>query len=377
MRHVVLLWILGVSLGLSVVPAGAVPQGTIAPGVAPSRAPRIVLTGLELRYGAPAKPRASPPAPAPAARPSAEAVSPPQRPIDAAVDAGVRHQHEVGGKSPDDAGPAASGAPVSTEARHVLEEIARNAGIDAGDMASAVDSPHDQALFLVERMFDPHDGVAAVRARYGTAGALAVESYRRMRDSYKTLDLNAEQRRNLVVVVETALIVGGAVRQVGNPDYQMVDVDPGARVDPARFERAVAASGAVARCVRPTGRAGDRLYLLEIPRRGSGRGGAVCANDRPDVGSASIVVQPPSPEALARFSQSITTVPQTSPAIGAAVGSSVTTVPPTNPAVGAGLAHAIETVPSSTVGVPPAPLPSAGASPLISPGSVVTRVLTR
>jgi len=391
MRHAVL-WVLGVFLGLSVAPAGAVPYGTIVPDWAPSRAPRIVLAGLELRYGtaeARAAPRASAaPAPAPA-----------RDPIDAAVEEGVRRQREAAGKPPDDAATAARGAPVSTDAKRALDDVARRAGVDAGDMASVADSPHDQALFLVERMLDPRYGVAAVRARYGAAGALAAESYQRMRDIYRTVDLNAEQRQNLVVVVETALIVGGAVGQARNPDDEMVDVYPGARVDRARFEQAVAASRAIARCVRPTGRAGDRRYLLEIPRRGPGRGGAVCANDWDDSGGATVVVQPPSAEALARFSQSIAATPlptlaagdrlpvapapATNPALDGTLGPSVATAPLTDPAAGVGPGHAIETVLPTSVRVPSVVSPSLITSPLIATvsngplGSVVTRVLGR
>ncbi|HUA53339.1 MAG TPA: hypothetical protein VMB81_14300 [Candidatus Sulfotelmatobacter sp.] len=361
--------------------------------MAPSRAPRIMLAGLELRYGtaeAPATPRASAtPAPAPA-----------RSPVDAAVEAGVRRQREAAGKPPDDAATAEIGAPVSTDARHALDDVARRAGIDAGDMASVADSPHDQALFLVERMLDPRYGVAAVRARYGTAGALAAESYQRMRDIYRTVDLNAEQRQNLVVVVETALVVGGAVGQATNPDDEMVDVDPGARVDRARFEQAVAASRAIARCVRPTGRAGDRRYLLEIPRHGVGRGGAICANDWDDSDGTTVVVQPPSAEALARFTQSVAaaplttaaadrlgppvaTAPATSAALDGRLGPSVATAPLTDPAASVGPGHAIETVLPASVRVPAVVSPSLITSPLIATvsngplGSVVTRVLGR
>src|SRR5262249_4810356 len=122
MRDAVI-WALGGSLGLSVVPAGAVPPGTVSPGTASSRAPCCAVRGgLELRGGppkAPAPPRAAPtPAPAPAkpaARPSPEAVSPPPQ-SDAAVDAAVD-------KPRDDAATAPMGAPVSPDAKHVLEEI--------------------------------------------------------------------------------------------------------------------------------------------------------------------------------------------------------------------------------------------------------------
>jgi hypothetical protein len=186
------------------------------------------------------------------------------------------------------------------------------------------------------------------------------------------------------VAVETALIVGGAVGQVGNPDYEMVDVDLGAGVDRAGFEHAVAASGAVARCVRPTGRSGDRLYLLEISRHGRGDGGpgdggprdggAVCADDRHefdrrDVAGASIIVVPPGGEALARFSQFVATAALPIPAAGVAPRPSVATAPSTNPAAGAGLGPSVTTAPLTGAAAGAGPGPSVTPAPSTSPAA--------
>ena len=109
-----------------------------------------------------------------------------------------------------------------------------------------------------------------VRAQYGLAGALAAEGYRRMRDVYQVLDLSPEQKDSVVDVVEMALIAGGALGAVDEAEVERIDVDPGAPIDRARFERAIAESTAITRCLRP-GR-GDRFYQLELSRRGgSGR----------------------------------------------------------------------------------------------------------
>jgi hypothetical protein len=270
---------LGLSLGLSVGPVEGAPRD---PGW---RAP-VVLVGLQLRDGTPAvEPAPTRPKSAPPARPrpaTSEPASPPaalpdpspaRSPVDEAVDSAVRQQQLAGAAARAGAGPASSGVPLSAPAKNVVAEIARAAGLDGGHVVSAADTVRDQALFLVERLLDPRFGEADVRGSFGMAGALAVESYRRMRDIYQVLDLTAEQKRVVIDVVANALLAGHAVGQVDNPDYEMIDVDPGPRADRARFERAVAGHIAVARCLRP---ADGRAYVLEIPRRGAWLGGAVC-----------------------------------------------------------------------------------------------------
>jgi hypothetical protein len=267
------------SLGVSASPASGAPAGIAA--LAPAS---VIAVGLQLRDGAPAVEPAPPASPKPALRgrqrsPASDAVPepPPSRsPIDEAVDGAVRQQ-QLGAASRVSTGPARSGAPLTAPAKRVVEEIARAAGLDGAQVVGATNTVHDQAVFLVERLFDPRFGEAEVRSRYGTAGALAAESYRRMRDIYQVLDLSPEQRQAVVDVVANALLAGNAVGQVDNPDYEMVDVDPGPRADRARFERAIASHIAVARCLRPaTAGAGERAYLLEIPRRGAWLGGATC-----------------------------------------------------------------------------------------------------
>jgi len=353
-----------------------------APRVVSSRAPGIVLAGLELLYATPELPTEAPPAPPPKsptpAKPAARSLAtavPPPRAADATVDSTVQHPPETAENSPNGAIGAAMGAPVSAGAKHALDAIARSVGMDPAELARVANSPHDQALFLVQRLFDPHDGEAVVRARYGTAGALAAESLRRMRDLYRVTDLNAEQRENLLVVVETALIVGGALGQVDNPDFEMVDVDPGAGADRGRFEQAIAANRAIARCVRPTGRPGDRVYVVEIPRHGPGRGEAICANawaiatdtiGRPSraLGNTDAVV-PPLSAATAVRAPSITTELLTSPA-AAGIGPSTTIAPLRGAPSLTGLGSSIATVPSTAGGavrsIVSAPLASIGRS---------------
>jgi hypothetical protein len=171
---------------------------------------------------------------------------------------------------------AALGAPLSEPARHAMEAIARAAGIAADQLASVADTPRDQAYYLAEQLFDPNVGASVVRARDGLPGALAAESYRRMRDVYQVLDMSVAQRQSVVAVIERALIAGNALGQVDNRDYEMIDVDPGPQADRGRFERAIAANRAIARCIRPSEHTGGRFYLVEIPRRGPWMGGTIC-----------------------------------------------------------------------------------------------------
>jgi hypothetical protein len=143
-------------------------------------------------------------------------------------------------------------------------------------MASVMNTPRDQARFLVEQLFDPAVGEARVRQLYGLPGYVAAESYRRLRDRFQVLDLSAAQKQAVVDVTATALVLANATGQVEDPAYATIDVDPGAHADRARFERAVGANPRIARCVRPTGR--DRFYRLEMPRDGAQAGGAPCTD---------------------------------------------------------------------------------------------------
>jgi hypothetical protein len=202
--------------------------------------------------------------------------APPRSPVDQAVDVALLHERDGAGAPPDGAEMAALGSPLTAPAQHVIGTIARDSGIGAGQVASVANTPRDQAFFLVERLLDPSVGADKVGPRYGLAGELAVASYRRLRDIYQVLDMTAAQRQGLVSVVENALIAAGAVGQVENPDYEMIDVDPGPAVDRARFERVIATQQAIAGCIRPPERTGGRVYLLEIPRHGSWMGGATC-----------------------------------------------------------------------------------------------------
>ena len=264
----------GARVPVALQPAGlqlrdGAPDGTV--GASPSPAPTPM-------PAPPARARAAKPPPAAAPMPAAQTTAPlettPRSPIDEAVDAAMRQRFSGGavprGPVPD---ALAYGAPVSPAAQRVLDDIARAAGIAAGQLAAVGSTPRDQARLLVEKLFDPAFGEARVRVQYGTAGALAAEAYRRVRDVYQVLGLNPEQKSAVVDVVSAALIAGGALGQADDPAIERIDVDPGTHADRARFERAIAANEAVARCLRPA--RGDRFYALELPRRG-GSGGADC-----------------------------------------------------------------------------------------------------
>jgi hypothetical protein len=196
--------------------------------------------------------------------------------VDAAVDAAVRRS--LAGAVPRDNAPEliVAGVPPSPHALEVLAAIARAARLDRDEMAIVTNTPRDQARFLVEQLFDPRIGPAGVRERYGMAGVLAAESYRRLRDVFQVLDLNATQKEAMVDVVETALLDAQATGQVDDPSHERIDVDPGPRADHQRFERAVAQNPSIVRCVRPNPRGDDRFYRLELPRAGAAAGGAVC-----------------------------------------------------------------------------------------------------
>lgn len=279
-----LIWGLVTALGLSAGPVFGAPGGSVL-GTAVRARPGVVLVGLELRSAQPPEPRkpaetlapaAGPkPTPAPAEAKPTDAASA-RDPVDAAVDVAMGQQREAAGAPLDGAEMAALGAPVSGPARHAIEEIARTAGIKAGQLASVADTPRDQAYFLAEQLFDPNVGASVVRTRYGLPGELAAESYRRMRDVFQVLDMSAAQRQSVTAVIERALVAGNALGQVDNPDYEMIDVDPGPRADLGRFERAVAAHRAIARCMRPPERTGGHFYMVEIPRHGPWMGGAIC-----------------------------------------------------------------------------------------------------
>jgi hypothetical protein len=253
------------------------PAAAAVPAAPPPPHAAVVPVGLQLRDGAPepAPPRAKPPPPV-KTRATPEPAAEPRNPVDEAVDAAARQQ--LGGGAPPASGAdvAAHGAPPSPAAKHALEAIARAAGLDAGQVASVANTPRDQAQFLVEELLDPKYGETYVRGRYGTAGAVAAESYRRLRDVFQILDLDAAQKQAVVAVVERALLTLGVVGQVENPTYEMIDVDPGPRANRARFETAIAANTAVARCLRPDARSGERFYLVEIPRSGAWLGGGAC-----------------------------------------------------------------------------------------------------
>jgi hypothetical protein len=250
------------------------------PAAPPAARPAVILAGLQLRDGAPepSPPRAKAPPPA-RMRAAPEPLPPaaePRNPVDDAVEEAVRQQLAGGVPPATGADIAAQGSPPSAAAKRALETIARAAGLDVGQVASVANTPRDQAQFLIEELLDPKFGETYVRGRYGTAGAVAAEGYRRMRDVYQILDLNAAQKQAVVAVVERALRTLGVGGQIENPNYEMIDVDPGPRANRARFETAIAASAAVARCLRPIARSGDRFYLIEIPRGGAWLGGGAC-----------------------------------------------------------------------------------------------------
>ena len=250
----------------------------------------IIPIGLELRDGAPppARPASKPaprvePAPAPRAEAPARAEAAPRAqaaarsPVEQAVDeAMARVLGGPGGPSTDEPTALADGTPLSRRAQQVVDALGRAAGLDRGAMASVTDRPRDQARFLVEQMFDPAVGEARVTALYGLPGSLAAESYRRLRDRFQVLDLSPAQRETVVAVVEAALVIGEAIGQVQDPAREWIDIDPGARADRDRFERAVAGDPAIARCLRPSPGGNDRVYLIEIPRDGTPGGGARC-----------------------------------------------------------------------------------------------------
>jgi hypothetical protein len=214
----------------------------------------------------------------------------PRSPVDEAVDSAMR-QRFSGAAVPRSrvTDTAAYGTPLSPSAQRALDEVARAAGLGAGQLAGVGSTPRAQARLLVEKLFDPGVGEAQVRAQYGLAGALAAESYRRVRDIHQVLDLNPEQKDSVVDVAAGALIAGGALGPIDDPEVERIDVDPGARVDRARFERAIAGNGAIVRCLRPI-RRDDRFYQLELRRRGASAAGTEC---RDAWSTATIAAQPP------------------------------------------------------------------------------------
>jgi len=246
-----------------------------APGpLPPGDGALLVRAGLELRGGPPEPPARRVPPPRPAV---AAPLPPPPSPLEQAVERAVR-QRLAGGARGGLAVAVTDGLPPSPRAQAALHAIASSAGLSPGDLASVADTPRDQARFLVEKLFDPRVGEQRVTILYGMPGQIAADSARRLRDIFQQLDLSAGQKETIVDVVEAALVDLGATGQVEEPGVEWVDVDPGPRADRGRFEQAVAASPAIARCLRPDAGDGGRFYQLTLPRAGAGEGGAACVS---------------------------------------------------------------------------------------------------
>ena len=249
------------------IPVGLELREGAAPVIPPAAAPQPAVPAPALQ--APTLQAPTPQAPTPQAAAPAPSADPVRDTVAQVIEQRARGD-DIGAL-----GALSYGTPPSKRDLAVLDQLARAAGLERGEIASVVDRPRDQARFLVERLFDPSFGEARLTAMYGLPGRLAAESYRQLRNRFQVLDLNATQKETIVSVVEAALVAGDAVGQVRDVVNDWLDVDPGPHADRARFEQAIAESPAITQCVRPSGPA-DRFYLLVLPRDGAPAGGAVC-----------------------------------------------------------------------------------------------------